>query len=100
MTTDRAQSDLGQAIQRLDSLAMYLPTAFRDIVESQTQPLIELIRKLGTEIEGLERSYCNTCNDWITSEAHRRCTYEVDPVLEQEKIHDAWYEQERRIHNL
>ena len=24
---------------------------------------------------------------------------EVDPVLEQEKLHDEWYERERKIHN-
>ncbi len=100
MTTDRAQADLGEAIQRLDSLTMYLPTAFHDIVESQVSPLKELIRKLGREIEGLEQSYCNTCCDWYTSKAHRSCAIEVDPVLEQEKLHDVWYEREREIHNL
>ncbi len=100
MTTDRAQADLGEAIQRLDSLTMYLPTAFHDIVESQVNPLKELIRKLGGEIEGLEQSYCNTCCDWYTSKAHRNCAQEVDPVLEQEKLDDVWCERERQTWNL
>jgi hypothetical protein len=100
MTTDRAQADLGQAIQRLDSLTMYLPTAFHDIVGAESSPLIADIRKLGLTIERLERSYCETCCDWRTSDAHKRCTYEVDPVLEQEKIHEEWNERERVIHNL